>query len=94
MVPDARVQGHLHGGPHDGETVLLPWARIEVPMVHWEGDEMIVSKYRLAGLWLYQVDVPYSYVEPEPVAPTRPGVVVLACLWLSRRLAGFAEARS
>lgn len=97
-VPEPRVSGHLHDGPHDGETIHMPWARIEVPVGRWEGEEWVESIYRLDGPWRGQATAHYRFVptilEAPALAPQRVGVVVVACLWLSRRLAGFAEARS
>lgn len=94
-LPDLVVSGHLHDGPHDGETIPMPWARIEVPVGRWEGEEWVESIYRLDGPWRGQARAEYRFV-PEPVEPVvaRVGLVALACLWLSRRLAGFAGERA
>lgn len=58
-TPEPYVQGQLHGGPHDGETVLLPWARIVLPMARWEGEAMITTDYRLDGPWRGQTIAHY-----------------------------------
>lgn len=63
-IPEAYVAGHLRGGPHDGETIWMPWARIEVPMTRWEGETMITSVYKLAAPWRGQADAQYEYVQP------------------------------
>jgi hypothetical protein len=90
-LPEARVSGHLHDGPHDGEIILMPWARTEIPVGRWEGEEWVESIYHLVGPWRGQDTAEYRYV-PVPVeapipAPARPGLVAQVCLWLSRRLA-------
>jgi hypothetical protein len=62
-TPDARVYAHIHDGPHDGETVMMPWARIEVPMFAWDGDRLVESLYRLNSPWRGQDDAHYLFVE-------------------------------
>jgi len=104
VIPEARVQAHLHGGPHDGETMMVPWARIDIPVLRWEGDEAVVSQYRLSAPWRGQNTAEYRFVDPTPAPIAAPvvrpivvpvvGVVARACLWLSRWLAQVAEARS
>jgi hypothetical protein len=89
-IPDPVVSGHRHDGPHDGEIIPMPWARIEVPVGRWEGEEWVESIYRLDGPWRGQDTAEYRYVPEiaeEIASAPRPGVVALACLWLSRRLA-------
>lgn len=94
-LPEARVSGHLHDGPHDGETILMPWARTEIPVGRWEGDEWVESIYHLVGPWRGQDTAEYRHVPaPVTVVPPRLGLVASACLWLSQRLARIAEARS
>lgn len=94
-IPEPYVSGHLHDGPHDGETIPMPWARIEVPVGRWEGEEWVVSVYKLDGPWRGQDTAHYRYVpEVVVVAPARVGLVASACLWLSRRLAGIAGERA
>lgn len=63
-IPEAYVQAHMHGGPHDGEIVPMPWARIEVPMTRWDAEQMLESLYRLSGPWRGQATAHYQYVEP------------------------------
>jgi hypothetical protein len=56
-----------------GEVVMLPWARIEVPMLAWHDghDEPVESIYALKGPWLGHDTANYLYVEPA----VEPGVV-------------------
>jgi hypothetical protein len=61
-IPPVRVQGHLHGGPHDGEVVPMPWALASVPRIRWEGEEMITTDYCLQGFWRGQVIAHYRPV--------------------------------
>jgi hypothetical protein len=61
-TPDARVRAHIHDGPHDGETLTMPWARLEVPIFGWDGDRLVESLYRLKGLWGGQADAHYQFV--------------------------------
>ena len=61
-TPDARVCAHIHDGPHDGETLMMPWARLEVPMFGWDGDRLVESLYRLIGLWGGQAEAHYQFV--------------------------------
>jgi len=63
--PEPYVQARMHGGPHDGEIVSMPWARVDVPVLGWDGDEPVVSMYRLAGPWRGQATAEYEFVEPE-----------------------------
>jgi hypothetical protein len=63
--PIAYVQGQLHGGPHDGETIQMPWARIEVPVLRWVDDEPVMSVYQLQGPWRGQALAHYQYAEPR-----------------------------
>jgi hypothetical protein len=62
-IQAARVCAHIHDGPHDGETLMMPWARIEVPMFGWDGDRLVESLYRLNGRWCGQDDAHYQFVE-------------------------------
>lgn len=68
-IPEARVTATLHGGPHDGETFMLPWARVELAVAAFDGDEMVESVYELVGPWLGQDEATYRYREPEPAIP-------------------------
>ena len=62
------VTAHLHGGPRDGETVQLPWARIDLPLIRWEDDVMVTDAYRLNAPWRGQSTAHYSYIEPAEKA--------------------------
>jgi hypothetical protein len=64
-IPEAYVTAHLAGGPHDGETLQMPWARVEVPMVRWEDNQMVESLYRLSAPWRGQATAEYRFVEPR-----------------------------
>jgi len=64
-VPEVHVSAHLHDGPHDGEVVQMPWARVELPMVRWEGALMVESLYRLDGPWRGQDTAHYRHVATE-----------------------------
>lgn len=70
-IPEAYVHGHLHGGPHDGETVMMPWARVEVPMLDWTDDEPVESRYVLCGPWRGQDTAHYEWIDPMPPKPAR-----------------------
>lgn len=59
----------MHGGPRNGETVSMPWARIEIgfPRFDAPGLEGIAEdKYRLRGPWRGQEWAHYDHVAPEP----------------------------
>src|ERR1700679_818339 len=79
--PDIQITAHLHGGPHDGETMGLPWPKLKLPLGTWDGDECHEVMYELRGRWLgHQRDVHYRFVEPAvELAPVvvlrRPRVV-------------------
>lgn len=62
------VTARLHGGPCDGEAVLMPWARIDLPMIRWEEDVLITDMYRLRGPWRGQAIAHYEFVENEIAA--------------------------
>jgi hypothetical protein len=64
-LPEPYVQAQLHGGPHDGETVLMPWARLDLPMVAWLQEDLVESLYRLSGPWRGQSVAHYQFVEPK-----------------------------
>jgi hypothetical protein len=73
--PPIRVTAHLKGGPADGETRLLPWALIKLPVMSWDGDMPVESVYRMGERWLHQRDVDYVFVDPAPASmapPARP----------------------
>jgi hypothetical protein len=58
----------LHGGPRDGETVNLPWARLEMSLPRWTDnfiEGVLVDQYRLRPPWRGQVLAHYDFVESE-----------------------------
>jgi hypothetical protein len=62
------ITATLHGGPRDGETVELPWARIEIPLPRFEGaglEGIEEDLYKLRGPWRGQDWANYDYVEKE-----------------------------
>lgn len=65
--PVPYVTARLHGGPHDGETRQLPWARIEIPVLTWEQQE--TSMYRLSSRWRGEPTADYEYVGPCVAEP-------------------------
>lgn len=67
--PPLRVIAHLKGGPHDGETRHLPWARLRLPVMTWDDDTPTESVYLLGQRWLGQRDVDYRFegAETDPV---------------------------
>lgn len=59
--------GMMHEGPHDGETVDMPWARLEISFFRFDspGLEGIgEDTYRLRGPWRGQECAHYDYLEP------------------------------
>ena len=74
-APPLNVTAHLHGGPCDTNIVMLPWARLEIPMPVWDDTDTLEASsealYRLRGPWLGQPEAHYDYVLPEldPVPP-------------------------
>lgn len=61
------VRATMHGGPRDGETVSMPWARLEFAFPRFDspGPEGIGEDlYRLKGPWRGQATAHYVYVEP------------------------------
>jgi hypothetical protein len=68
--PDIQITAHLHGGPYDGETMGLPWPRLKLPLMTWDGDDQVESVYEMQGRWVgHQRDVHYRFVEPAVAAP-------------------------
>lgn len=66
-IPESVVTATLRGGPHDGETLMLPWARAEIRFPHWESlmtDTTTGDVYRLVGPWRGQDTAEYKFVEP------------------------------
>jgi hypothetical protein len=68
------VTGHLHGGPRDGETVEMPWARLEMSLPRWTDsfiEGVLEDQYLLRPPWRGQDLAHYDFVEPESAAETR-----------------------
>jgi hypothetical protein len=68
------VTARLHGGPHDGETVEMPWARLEMRLLRWTDnfiEDMLEDVYRLRPPWRGQELAHYDFVDPESAAEAR-----------------------
>lgn len=61
-TPAARVTAIFDDGPHQGETLHLPWARLEIPMTAWIQEDLVESLYRLAAPWRGQDSAHYALV--------------------------------
>lgn len=65
------VRATMHGGPRDGEEVLMPWARIEFAFPRFEGgglEGIEEDRYRLRGPWRGQEWAHFDYVAPASSA--------------------------
>jgi hypothetical protein len=60
-LPEAYLTGYLHDGPHDGQTLQMPWARSRIVMIRWEGEEPVEDVYVLAGPWRGQATAHYTF---------------------------------
>lgn len=60
------VTATLHGGPRNGETFELPWARLELILPDWDSDRE--DLYRLRGPWRGQEWASYDFVSPVEAA--------------------------
>lgn len=66
------VRATMHGGPRDGETVDLPWARMEFAFPRFDSpglDGIGEDLYRLRPPWRGG-DAEYDYVEVDEPAHT------------------------
>ena len=64
-TPAARVTAIFEDGPYERETLQLPWARLELRLPVWDGDEPRDVVYRLAAPWRGQDTARYRLVESE-----------------------------
>lgn len=75
-VPDRRDENgnlpvlcRLHGGPHDGDRMVLPWARLRIDLSLWEGPfitDCYLVGYRLRSRWNGGIEADYDFDDPEP----------------------------
>jgi hypothetical protein len=72
VIPVPYVHCLLTGGPHDGETVMTPWPRIELQMVTWEGNTAIPCFYILAAPWRGQSIAHYEFAESADALGSEP----------------------
>jgi hypothetical protein len=64
----------LHGGPRDGESVDLPWARLEMSLPRWTDnflEGVAQDHYRLRPPWRGQELAHYDFIEPAEAEDTR-----------------------
>lgn len=62
-----KVTAYLHGGPRDGESIVLPWAMYDLHLPDWDKGVLdgVADLYRLRDPWRGQEAAHYRYVEPE-----------------------------
>jgi hypothetical protein len=68
------VTARLHGGPRNGETLEMPWARLEMSLPRWTDnflEGVLEDLYRLRPPWRGQELAHYDYVDPAKLGETR-----------------------
>lgn len=63
-LPEPRVKACFDDGPYAGESIQVPWARLQIPMMTWRGQVPVECMYRLVPPWRGQ-DVAHYRLESK-----------------------------